>query len=52
MPDIFNVYFWTTDVFRVENLKSDLRVKYFEAFRENNIEIPFPQMDIQLTKEL
>ncbi|UBB91005.1 mechanosensitive ion channel [Candidatus Kaistella beijingensis] len=40
---IFNVYFWTTDVFRVENLKSDLRVKYFEAFRENNIEIPFPQ---------
>lgn len=40
---IFNVYFWSSDPFRVENLKSELRVKYFEAFRENDIEIPFPQ---------
>lgn len=47
---IFNVYFWTTDVFRVENLKSDLRVKYFEAFRENNIEIPFPQRVLHIQK--
>lgn len=40
---IFNVYFWSSDPFRVENLKSELRVKYFEAFREHDIEIPFPQ---------
>lgn len=40
---IFNVYFWSSDPFRVENLKSELRVKYFAAFREHDIEIPFPQ---------
>lgn len=40
---IFNVYFWSADPFRVENLKSELRIKYFEAFREHGIEIPFPQ---------
>lgn len=41
---IFNVYFWSSDTFRVENLKSDLRLKYFQAFREYDIEIPFPQI--------
>ncbi len=41
---IFNVYFWSADTFRVENLKSDLRIKYFKAFNEHNIEIPFPQV--------
>lgn len=40
---IFNVYFWSSDPFRVENLKSELRLKYFEEFREHDIEIPFPQ---------
>lgn len=40
---IFDVYFWTPDVFRVENLKSDLRIQYFEAFQQNGIEVPFPQ---------
>ena len=41
---IFNVYFWSSDPFRVEKLKSELRIKYFEAFREHGIEIPFPQI--------
>ena len=45
---IFNVYFWTSDVFRVENLKSDLRVKYYHAFKEHGIEIPFPQRVIHM----
>ncbi len=40
---IFDVYFWTSDIFRVENLKSDLRIQYFEAFQQNGIEVPFPQ---------
>lgn len=40
---IFTVYFWTNDVFRVENIKSELRIKYFESFKEHDIEIPFPQ---------
>ena len=47
---IFNVYFWSSDPFRVENLKSELRVKYFEAFREQDIEIPFPQRVVHQAK--
>ena len=41
---IFKVYFWAADTFRVENLKSDLRIQYLEAFRKNGIEIPFPHV--------
>ena len=47
---IFNVYFWSSDPFRVENLRSELRVKYFEAFREHDIEIPFPQRVVHQAK--
>lgn len=39
----FALIFWSEDVFRVRNIKSDLRVKIFNAFKENNISIPFPQ---------
>lgn len=39
----FTVYFWTENIFRVENVKSDLRRSINKIFRENNIEIPFPQ---------
>jgi small-conductance mechanosensitive channel len=48
---IFNVYFFTPDVFRVENLKSYLRIKFFEAFKENNIEFPFPQRVIHFDQK-
>jgi small-conductance mechanosensitive channel len=39
----FSIIFWSEDVFRVENIKSELRVKIFEKLKENNITIPFPQ---------
>lgn len=42
----FKLYFWTKDAFRVENIKSDLRFLIIKKLRENNITIPFPQMDI------
>lgn len=45
---VFKVYFWTGNVFRVENIKSELRVKYFEALKEHGIEIPFPQRVLHL----
>ena len=44
----FKVYFWSERVFRVENIKSHIRVRIFELFRENNIKIPFPQRDIHM----
>lgn len=48
---IFDVYFFTSDVFRVENLKSDLRIKYYEAFQEAGIQLPFPQRVVHLKQE-
>lgn len=40
---IFSLFFFTNDVFRVENTKSELRVSIFNRFKENGITIPFPQ---------
>jgi len=39
----FCIYFWSEDVFRVENIKSEMRIRIFELFKEHNITIPFPQ---------
>lgn len=47
----FTVYFWTEDVFRVENTKSNLRVVISRKLREHHIEIPFPQRVIHTKKE-
>ena len=39
----FSVFFWSEEVFRIENLKSEIRVRIFQFFQANNITIPFPQ---------
>lgn len=49
---IFELYFWTTEIFRIEILKSDLRFMIDKTFRENGITIPFPQRDIHVIKTL
>jgi small-conductance mechanosensitive channel len=46
----FSIYFWSEEVFRVENIKSELRVRIFEILKENNIVIPFPQSVIHIDK--
>lgn len=46
----FSIIFWSEDVFRVENIKSEMRIKIFELFKENNITIPFPQRVIHINK--
>jgi len=48
---VFTVYFWSDEVFRVENIKSEIRVRIFELFKENNINIPFPQRVVHLKKD-
>ena len=45
---IFDLYFWTNEIFRIEILKSDLRYMVDKIFRDNNIRIPFPQRDIHV----
>lgn len=46
----FSIYFWSEDVYGVENIKSDIRTKIFEKFRENNIDIPLPQRVVHMNK--
>jgi len=44
----FELYFWSTETFRVENTKSELRYQIFAQFAKNKIRIPFPQRDIHM----
>ncbi len=39
----FSVYFWSEQIYSVENIKSDMRTRIFELFAENDVNIPFPQ---------
>ena len=45
---VFELYFWTKEIFRIEVLKSDLRYMIDKSFRDNDIRIPFPQRDIHV----
>jgi len=45
---VFELYFWTSEIFRIEILKSDLRFMIDKAFRENGVTIPFPQRDLRI----
>ncbi|MBK6932312.1 MAG: mechanosensitive ion channel [Saprospirales bacterium] len=45
----FELLFWTKDVFRVDNTKSDIRIAICQAFREHGVEIPFPQRVVHIT---
>lgn len=46
----FELLFWTHEVFGVENTKSDIRIGICQAFREHNVEIPFPQRVMHMPK--
>lgn len=40
---IFEVLFFSDEIFRMGRIKSEIRIKIFKALKENNITIPFPQ---------
>ncbi|HPE77370.1 MAG TPA: mechanosensitive ion channel [Draconibacterium sp.] len=44
----FQLLFYSENVFRIEKVKSEIRKIINRKFIENNINIPFPQMDIHL----
>lgn len=44
----FQLFFWTLMAFEVENIKSDIRFSIDDIFRENDVEIPFPQRDVHM----
>lgn len=47
----FAVYFYTTEIFRAENIKSDMRVAIFSKLKEKGINMPFPQRVVHMKKE-
>ncbi len=42
----FQVLFFSKNIFRIEKVKSEIRKIINQKFAENNITIPFPQMDV------
>ena len=47
----FKVYFWAQKTWEIRNIKSDIRLTIDQAFRSNNIRIPFPQRDLHLVSD-
>jgi len=44
----FQVVFFSENIFRIEKVKSDIRKIISKKFVENNITIPFPQVDVHM----
>lgn len=44
----FVLYYWSTEIWFTEDVKSDLRFMIDRAFRQHNISIPFPQQDLHI----
>lgn len=47
----FELLFFSDNVFRIENVKSDIRKIINEKFIEHNIAIPFPQLDLHFVSD-
>ncbi len=47
----FTVYFFSNRYLIIEDIKSDIRFRLDELFKENNISIPFPQRDVWIRKD-
>ena len=45
---VFELLFWSDDLFRIDQIKSDIRRIISRKFNENSIQIPFPQRDLHL----
>ena len=44
----FELLFWTDNMWRIENMKSEIRFSIYRAFKENDIRVPFPQRDVYI----
>jgi len=40
---VFKLLFWSDEVFRIENVKSEIRIAIWRKFKEHGVTIPFPQ---------
>ena len=46
----FRLYFSINNSFIANQVKSDIRFKIFQAFKDHNIQIPFPQRTVWLNQ--
>lgn len=42
----FQLFFWSSEIFRIDNVLSDVRLAVDKKFRQEGITIPFPQRDV------
>ena len=47
----FQLFFWTSETFSVEHIKSNLRFIIDQEFKTHGIRIPFPQRDVHFFNE-
>lgn len=47
----FELLFWSHRMFRIENIKSNIRYRIMEKFRENNIKMPYPHREIRIERD-
>jgi len=47
----FDLYFWAARSWEIMEIKSDIRFAIDKAFRENDIQIPFPQRDLHIKSD-
>ncbi|MCB9033124.1 MAG: mechanosensitive ion channel [Chitinophagales bacterium] len=45
---VFEVHFWTYNIFSIEQIKGELRFLIWRKFKTHNITFPFPQRDIYI----
>ena len=48
----FKVFFWAKKTWEILNIKSDIRFAIDQAFRQNNIKIPYPQRDLHIVSDI
>jgi len=48
----FQLFFWVSESFLVEHIKSELRYAIDAAFRSQGVTIPFPQRDVHIRNHL
>lgn len=47
----FELYFWSNNIFYIENTKSDIRFMIDHQFRASGVTIPFPQRDVHIKSQ-
>lgn len=48
----FELFFWSEEIFLIEDVQSQIRLNVDKAFRQSNISVPFPQRDLHIKSEL